>query len=167
MTSNRSNKYPNSWTSSAVKELIQGKSNENPSNTTSPEITESKAADSKDRGSGLSLNVIIGIGVGCAIAGAIFAAAVAIIFTKRRKQRKRQGIELVDLSEEGDCERDVETLSSSGYSSGKAGQKNLYAELPAPRKPQEMPNPRSDTTELPDTSKVEIAGKEYTPPVKV
>lgn len=167
LTLNRSNKYPNSWTSSAVKELIQGKDNQNTSNTTNPQISESKAADSKDRGSGLSLHVIIGIGVGCAIAGAIFAAAVAFIFTKRRKQRKRQGIGLIDLSGEGDYERDVETSSFSGNPSGKADHKLLYAELPAPKKLQEMPNPRTDITELHDTSKVEIAGKEKIPPVEV
>lgn len=167
LTLNRSNKYPTSWTSSAVQELIQGKSNQNASNTTNPQISESKAADSKDRGSGLSLHVIIGIGVGCAIAGATFAAAVAFIFTKRSKQRKRQGIGLIDSSGEGDYERDVETSSFSENSSGKADHKDQYAELPAPKKLQEMPNPRTDITELHDTSKVEIAGKEKIPPVEV
>lgn len=115
--------------------------------------------------------MIIGIGVGCAIAGATFAAALAFIITARRRQRKRQGIELIDLSGEGAYQRDVETSSSSGNSSGnssgKAGLKNQYNELPAPKKVQEMPNPRTDITELPDTGKLEIAGKEKIGPLEM
>lgn len=80
----------------------------------------------------------------------------------RRKQRKRRCIGLIDLSGEGDDKRDFETSSSGGTS-----QKNLHNELPAPRKLQEMPNPRTHMTELPNTSKVEIAGKEKIPPVEI
>lgn len=140
-----------------------GKSSQNSSNTADPQISGSKAADSRDRGSGLPSHVIIGIGVGCAIAGAAFAAGVAFIYMNRRKQLKRRGIGLIDLSGEGDDKRGVETSTSSGRTS----QKNLYIELPAPRKSQEMPNPSTDITELPDTSKVEIAGKEKIPPVEI
>lgn len=125
--------------------------------------------------------MIIGIGVGCAIAGAIFAAALAFIFTtkRRRKQRKRQGgIGLIDLSSggEADYERDVETSSfppeKSSFGGGEAAghtKGHLYSELPAPRKLQEMPNPRTDIIELSDTSKVEIADneKKKIPPVEV
>lgn len=117
--------------------------------------------------------MIIGIGVGCAIAGAIFAAALAFIFTtkRRRKQRRRQGggVGLIDLSSggEADDERDVETSSFPPEKSSFGGREvagytkgHLYSELPAPRKLQEMPNPRNDIIELSDTSKVEIADNE-------
>lgn len=163
MTSGRNNRYRYTWTSSAAEELIQGKSSQNSSNTADPQISGSKAADSKDRDSGLPSHVIIGIGAECAIAGAAFAAAVAFIFMNRRKRRKRRGIGLIDLSGEGDDNRDVETSASSG----RTIQKNLYNELPAPRKSQEMLKPSTDITELPDTSKVEIAGKEKIPPVEI
>lgn len=184
---NRSNKYPNTWTSSAVKDLIQG--GKKPSNSTNnPQISESKAAaaadpSNKDRGSsssGLSLHVIIGIGVGCAIAGATFAAAIVafFIFTKRRKQqqrKRRKGIELINLSgaaAEREDYNERDDVESSSFSSGKAADHNkdslVYSELPAPKKLQEMPNPRTDIIELSDTSKVEIAGKEKKiPPVEV
>lgn len=146
-----------------MKELIQGKSSQNSSNTADPQISGSKADDSKDLGSGLPSHVIIGVGFGCAFAGAAFAAAVAFIFTNRRKQRKRRGVGLIDLSGEGDDKRDVETSASSRRTS----QKNLYNELPAPRKSQETPNPSTDKTELPDTNKVEIAGKEKIAQVEI
>lgn len=81
---------------------------------------------------------------------------------KRRTQRARRGIGLIDLSGEGDDKGDDQTSSI-----GKSSQKNLYSELPAPRKFQEMPNSRTDITELPDNSKVEIAGKEKIPPMEI
>lgn len=146
-----------------MKELIQGKHNQNSSDTANSQISGSKSADSKDRRSGLPSRVILGIGVGCAIAVITLLAAVAIFFMKRRKQRKTRGIGLINLSGESDDKRDVETASSFG----KTSQRNLNSELPAPRKLQEMPNPRTDITELPDSSKVEIAGKEKIPPVEM
>lgn len=145
-----------------MRELIQGKPSQNSSDTAHPQVSGSKAADPEDRGSGLPSHVLIGIGVGCAIAAATFAAAVAFILMKRRKQRKGRGIGLIDLPGESDDKQDFETSST-----GESSQKNPYRELPAPRTLQEMPNPGTDITELPDTSKVEIAGKEKIRPVEI
>lgn len=135
------NQYPPSWTTDALKEIFEGKSNETGSNTTSPTASNSivPAASSNlsivKSSSGLSHGGVAGVVVGCIALAIALGAFGATFLVKQRRRRTK----LVDS-----CDHELSSNSPSIAP--------RLEELPAERREQEILNPYQDRGELPGTS---------------
>lgn len=124
-----SGKYPPSWTSAAVQEIFEVKSNKT-SNTTNP-TSNSTAHPSPSSSSNLTSRsrldhgVVAGIAIGCI--AVLVVGAVGANFTVKHRSRSTKFIEL------GPCEPPL-------------------GELPAGRRAHELPDSHQDRTELPSGS---------------
>ena len=139
LTSSSGNKYPSSWTSAAVKELFEGKSN-TPSTTTSLTTANLTAPNSTGQlsssnssvstsPSGLSHGAVAGIAVGCT-AAFVLSAVGATFMVKHWSNRTRA----IDAPNE----------TAPVYYS-----QPPLEELPAEPRVQEILNSYQDRTELP------------------
>ncbi|MCJ1426962.1 hypothetical protein MMC29_004865 [Sticta canariensis] len=128
------NQFPSSWTSTAVKELFEGKS-ESPSNTTNSTILSSTTPFSQPHQ--LGQGAVAGIAVGC-VAFVVIVAAGATFKIKHKSKRS----ELFELSDR-----------SPQLSSQMSPSESQCIELSARQPPKEMLTEHQDLAELPNSHK--------------
>lgn len=123
LTAVSGNQYPSLWTSTAVKELFEGKS-ESPSNKTNSSTTQSSQPHRLGHGA------VAGIAVGCIAFVAIIVAAGAT-FTIKHKSRNPTPNKLSDGSQQA------------------SPAESQYMELSAVQRPKEILTEHRDRAELP------------------
>ena len=137
------NKYPSSWTSSAVQKLFQESPDQtivnttNTTNSTNPStafVTLTEVSQRSNSNSSLGHGALAGVIVGC-ITASILCVAI-IIYTIKKRRRRRNIKKSMTI---GAVPTDLSSVTTNGQGLG---------ELSTERAPQEIMCERNDRTEL-------------------
>ncbi|MCJ1268773.1 hypothetical protein MMC22_008661 [Lobaria immixta] len=125
------NQYPSSWTSAAVKELFERKTNSS-SNTTNPITSSPSSTSTPSSRQKLSHGMVAGIVVGCTAITVLCAVGAA--FTLKRRSKS------------------IKSTEVPSHSPHMLPSEPQFTELSAEHRAQELLNEHHHRTELPDTS---------------